>query len=354
MSMQILAIGSSFFICMFLTAILFLTLPKITFLRENLISTTIAIFCPILVINTVFCLIYWYPYDFASDITIYQYITPLLCSTLIFLSLFIKYPFAVEIGTLLSSILAVTVGDLTIIFFPELSYWLNQSLTIFILWTFSICWRSICGLNPLPQIEGITISGGIFFLYLLGFAPFILGNTAIIILAGTIISYLYSHPSPLGIKSSPLIGFIFGWLGLISYQEYLLPCFIIFSMCYFLELFVSLIRKLTFLPQYQEIAYNTIFVRSFISGIPSSNIIHALCNINILLLIFGLLQIQSKDEYSLPVFAAIITAWQLYRINNWQQSTKTLKETNQEILQGITTTFHQLFSQEKSDKKDKK
>ena len=339
---------------MIITAGLFSILPKIIFFRNKLISTAIAFTCPILLVTTIVCLFYWYPHDFASDITIYQYLITLLCSLFIVISLFSQLPFAVEIGTLIAAIFAVIIGNFTIDFFPEIPSWINQILSIFALWSFALGWKAICGLNPLPQLESITISGGIFLLYLFGVAPFILGVTSSIILSASVIAYIYSSRSPLGINSSPLIGFIFGWMGLICYQEYLFPCFITFSLFYLLELFIALIRKLTFLPQYQELAYNTISVKSFTSGFPSSDIIHSLWNTNILLLIFGLLQIHGKSTYSLPIFAAIITSWQLYRMSNWQQASKTLKETNQELISGLKASLHNIFSSDNSDKEDKK
>ncbi len=354
MNLHIFVIVLSFLVCLIAAAALFSTLIKISFLRENLLVASFSFGGSALLCIPVIVFLTWYSQDFVSDMTFIQYSTGLLCLIPIALSFFIRLPFATEIATLISSAITVTLGNFEILFLPQQASWLNIALTIIILFGFAYGWRALCGLNPFPQIESIAISGGLLLLFLLGFAPFILGVSASGILGISIIAYLYSAHIPLSSISSPLVGFIFGWLGLVCYQEYLLPCFLIFTMFYLLEFLVAFLRKATLLPQYKELCYNTIAVQSFSSGFPSIAILRTLWSSNILLIIFGILEIHSENTLSLIFISCIISIWQLYRMINWQQSSKTLKQTNKQLFQDVKNSLHSIFTSVKNNSKDKK
>lgn len=339
MGLQMLTIGISFFTCLIGAALLFSTLCKISFLRENLLASALAFTIPVVCVNLLLIFFFWYPYDFVVDISAWQYLAPLLCCLFIAVSLFFRFPFATEAGVLLASFAAVFLSQTTPILFQQIPLWLNYLLASLILFGFSLGWRCLCGLNPLSQIESITISSGILLLSLFGIVPFILGASAASILGASAAAYFFSSSHPLGIKSSPLIGFIFGWLGLMCYGEYLLPCFAVFAMFYLLELVVSTSKKLAYIPNSQNIAYNTVSLCAFAQGLPATNLLRVVWSTNILLLILGLLQIHGYTTYSLPFFATLLTSWQLYRLFNWQRVDNESKP-----FQSIITSLRNLFS----------
>ena len=154
------------------------------------------------------------------------------------------------------------------------------------------------------------------------------------------------------------LGFIFGWLGLICAQEYLLPCFVTFAMFCLLEFCLCLFRKITLQPQYRELPYNSAAVQSFNDGLPADTLLHIIWSTEVLLLIFGLLQVNSENSFSIPSFAAVIVAWQMYRLSHWQLASQTLKETNSALINEIKQGFGKIFSsapdgKDKNDKTDK-
>ena len=320
MGSYLLVSGLSFFTCFIIAAFLFSALCKIPFLRDNLLSSSFAVVSSIIVVVLPISIMLWYPYDLVSDITLWQYLASLLSVLLIFASLFFRNSLATVLGVILAATSAVLISGIDIAFFPAFPLWLNQLIAIAALVGFSFGWRCLCGLTPLPQIEGITISGGLFILALLGFAPFILGLSSSAILGAFTAAYLYGAKHPLSINSAPLIGFIFGWLGLIAYGEYLLPCFLIFALFYLAELIISLSKKCLPLSRHTDMAYNTVSLTSFSEGLPAAILLRILWSSNLLLLIFGILQIHGNNIYSLLAFSAIVTFWQLYRLANWQQS----------------------------------
>lgn len=346
MSVPILCLGLSFLCCLFVSAVLFSILSRNDFLRSKGLPSSLSILGALIIGLIPVSLIFWHPYDFVAEISALQYFFPLILSILIAGALFFSKPFILPIVIITSSTLSVFLSGLHINLLPDFPTIINQLLTIVLLSVFALSWRGIAGLNPLPQIEGITVCIGIFFLYVFGSAPLIMATTASGLGATLIIAYLYSKSQPIGLNSAPLLGFIIGWLGLIAYNEYIISCYIIFIAFALLEIIISFTRYITLLPQYREIAYNSVSVQSFSSGLPAADTIRIIWNTNILLIILGLFQSHGSNIYSIPIFASIITAWQLYRMSNWQTASQTLKETNQELIKEVKKSFSKIFNQE--------
>lgn len=346
MNSSLAALGLSFLICLFLAAVFFSSLVKNNFLRENHFSAAISVcgailfgLCPVIAV-------FWYPYDFINNFRLWQFLIPPATTVLIIAALFIRRPFVVAAAVFAAALISVFAAGFEIVIIPAVPLFANQLLAAIILSCFALGWRTLSGLNPLPQTQGISVCIGFLILYFLGCAPLVLGICSAGILAALIIAYLYSKVQPIGLNASPFLGFVIGWLGLISYNEYLFSCFIIFTTFYLLELVVCLARKLTFLPQYKEIAYNGITLQAYSEGLPSYMVIRTIWNTDILLIIFGIFQIHANNNYSIPIFTALITCWQLYRISNWQTASQTLKETNRELVNEVKKSFTKFFSAE--------
>ena len=352
MSNQTLIIGLSFLICLFLSAFFFSNFIKISYFREKLVSSALAIFLSVSITQTAIIFIFWSKVDFIGEMSAWQYLVPLLCSPLIIMSSFMKKNFIIHVFIFICSTITVFISDLTLNFIPQQYTLLNKIITIFFLWAFSVCYKNLSSVKTLPQNEGITICIGILLLYFFGQAPFILGTTTANVLAALIISFIYNSRAPLT-TLSPFLGFILGWIGLISYQEYLLPCFIIFAMYYLIETLVALIHKITFLPQYKNLPFNIVTFKSIDDGLPFAMATKFIWNSNILLIILGLFQINSPNVYSIPFFAALITGWQLYRISNWRNESKTIKEVNCELANEIKSSFHKIFNKDENNTDNK-
>lgn len=349
MGMQIIVIGISFLSCLFLAAILFSLLSKKEFLQTNLLSAPLA-FCLTAILGIgILSLLFWQDNDFVAMMTPRLYLTPLLGLLLIMISFFLKIKGSVEIGTFLASLIAVFGTHSFLMIFPELPEWINQSLTVLLLWLFALSFRAVSGLNPLPQTEGLAVSGGLLLLYLLGLAPFVLGLTSAGLFGIFLIAYVRCSIQPFGPKYIPAVGFILGWLGLVSYREYLLPSFLTFSMFFLAEACVCTARKITFLPKYKDFFYNAISLQALSEGLAAQTLIRVIWNTNILLVLIGLFQVNSPNTYSLPLFAAIITAWQLYRMLNWQKESQTLKDTHKELIKDLKSSVKNIFNRNTDD-----
>lgn len=343
MDQQLLIIGTSFLSCLFLAAVLFALFSKKEFLQARLLSAPLAFCLTTLLGIGSLSLAFWNENDFVAPMTIQSYLIPFFGLLLIMASFFINIKGAVEIGTLLAALVTVFGAHFFIELFPQSPEWINQLTTVLLLWGFSLSFRAVSGLNPLPQTEGLTISGGLLLLYLFGLAPFVMGITSAGLLGIFLIAYIRSAIQPFGPKYIPALGFVLGWLGLVSYGEYLLPSFLTFSMFFLAEVCVCIARKITFLPKYKEFIYNAISVQALSEGLAAQTLIRVIWNTNILLVLIGLFQTNSANTYSLPLFAAIITIWQLYRMLNWQKENQTLKETHKELFNDLKTSVKNIF-----------
>ena len=353
MSDHFLIIGLSFLVCLIIAAISFVASFKTAFFRDRYLSAAISFGVTILAGVIPLTFFFWYPHDFTTDISVWQYALSLICGLLILLAFPFQKLWLTALAVLIASASGVLITGIQINFFPNFPGLINQILTIAALWLFAFGWRAVAGLNPLPQIEGISICGGILLLYLCGMAPFILGVSAAGVLAALTIAYLHGSRQPFGINAAPFLGFVTGWFGLICSGEYLLSCFVVFSLFYLIEFGLALTRRLTFLPQYQELAYNSASVQSFSDGFPAQSVLRVIWSTNILMIVFGLIQVNSTNAFSIPAFAALIAGWQIYRLMSWRNASQTLAETNRLVLQNFKDFISDFLSSKKNNKPDK-
>ncbi len=344
MEKHALILAGIFLISLVLAAVSFSLIGKIEKMREKMVV-------PALVLSSVFfgvvlisVLLFWYQFDFVNNIDYRSFLIPLTGVVLICGAMFTNIKYSVSAAVLVSTLMSVFGGGLEIVFFAEASRIINQLLTVIVWSFFALGYRALAGLNPLPQCEGITVSVGFCLLYLLGVVPFMLEVMAISLLAILLISYIHRGGLPFGIISVPILGYIIGWFGVLSYGEYLLPSFIIFVMFYLVELTVCAIRKVLMLSDYKDFHYNSISVQVFVDGISPHEIIKTVWFTNIVLIVMGAFQINSNNTYSIPVFVVLIVVWQFYRMINWQHENKTLKEVNRELVTDIKKSINNIFN----------
>lgn len=343
MGTLLISMGISFAVGMFLSGVLHIYFAKQKILEESYLSSIMAITFSSIISITAISLILWNTDDFVGEISRQQYLIP-LCMSLIIIAVTI-------LGSTISTLITIALicafntyyTDITIIFNDSIPMWSNMFLTALCWWLFSCGFYCISGLSPEPQSQAITPALGMVFLTLLGMAPLVLGTTAAALTGILLIAYIRSADQPINQYCAPVLGYIIGWLGLMSYPEYLLPCFAIFAMYYFTEASLAILRKITTLKKYQTIPYNTTLYQAYIEKAPAQIISSIIWMTDIMLIILGIFQVNGDNAFSLPVFAMILCVWQQYRTINWQKPNQTLKETNQEVIKSIKTTFSSLF-----------
>lgn len=350
----LLILGMSFVVGMLMSALFHVWFQYSDFLRENFLSSSFAVAGASIISIVALTMFFWVDDDLVGDISLGQYLLSLGCGLLIIPTLFIPIGAVVVCGVFIASFLGVYLSDITIIFYPGLPEWLNMFLTSLTLGLFACGFYCVAGLTPFPQSQGMVPAAGFVILTALGLAPLVMGISAAVLLGVLIISYMRGMIQPMEHLSAMLLGYIVGWLGLMSYPEYLLPCFVVFVMYYIMECLVAVFCKLTTLPQFAELPYNSTLYRAFDESGSQEMVSRLIGYTGVLLLILGVFQTNSDNCFSFPIFAAMLCAWQQYRTANWQTPDKTLRETNREVLDSIKKSFNVLFGENDKHTDDKK
>lgn len=341
----------SFLVGMVLSSGLHIYLNKVKVLNNTFLQSTIAVTISSIISISFLTLFFWNNTDFVGNLSSSQYLIPLACSLLILLAASFADIIAVLITTALVSAFTVYYTGISINFYPDMASWINTLLTILSLCIFSCGFYCISGITPFPQSQVIIPALGLVILTIIEVAPSIIGISSAALIGVMSVSYfngLISH------NSAPVLGYIIGWLGLVSYPEYLLPCFIIFSMGYLMEFGISVLRKLTTLEKYRKLPYNSTLYQLLDESNSSPAVLRIIWSNGAMLLLLGIFQINSDNCFSLPALAALFCTWQQYRTIHWQQPTLTWKETNKEMITSIKTTFNNLFNKSDNDRKDDK
>lgn len=352
MNADILFLVISFIWGLAIAAALHILADRSVFWRDNFLSSTAAV-CLASILSVTLPAYYCYnESDFVGDTDFISFIAPLFCSLIILAATYFNRIWITAVGVLAACSIGVILANVTIIFNPQWANWANTLATIGVYSIFSLGFYCIAGLTPLPQSQGVFSTAGLVIIAAFGYMPLSMGVSAAAILGVFLIAYIRGKIQPVNHNGAPLLGYIIGWLGLMSYNEYLLPCFVVFMMYYMVEAAVALLRKITTIAKYSDLPYNSVIYQAFESGAPVIAINRAIWYVGILLVILGVFQINSPNVYSFPVFACFVCLWQQYRLCNWNIPNKSLKENYTDTVNSIKETLSPLVGRGKKNKSD--
>ncbi len=349
MDTLILNIGISFLIGILLSVLLHVYFFK-TSINELFMSSISAVTIASVIGITTVSLLFWNDDDFVADISLKKYLIPLAGSLIILFAAFSLNLFTTIIISLFVAIFSIYYTGIIIDFPYDLPGWTNTVLTIILLWLFTCSFYCLSGLTPFPQSQGLCVAIGFIILTALHTAPAIMGYSAALLCGILTVAFVRSKYQPFNHISTPVLGYIIAWFGLMSYQEHLLPCFITFSMYGVMECLIAVFRRIISFPKIQNVIYNTSLYRAYEESGSSHLVTRFIWSTDTMLIILGVFQINSSNTFSLPVFAAILCIWQQYRILNWQQPELSLKEAGKETITSIRKSLNILFKNSDDNK----
>lgn len=341
----------AFFASFVLTSFLFSKLENFEIFRLRNFSATASVVLGCVVSSVGVLSFYWDNYDFVSDIGLKGFLAPVIGLAAVFITCLINRRYLVELGVLIASFIGVFAGDLFIEFIPSVPDIVNKLCTVVVWFLFSIGIKVVAALYPFLQMQGITISGGIVLLYIFGVAPFMMGVVGATLLAAMMVAYMNYTNQTMGLTVSPIVGYLIGWFGLVSYNEMLMPCFIILTMVCLVEMSVSLLKKLTFMKKYRDFTNNSFLMQIYESGLAPFAMIKALWLLSGVLVVFCVFQANGVNSYSIPVFVFVVVLWQFFKLIGWKNEDKSWKETNKEVISQIKTVVNEIRKSAKSTKK---
>ncbi len=341
-------VGVFFISSVVLSAGLLAIFFRIRYLQDNLLSSVGVIGLNFVLTIVVLASAFWNDYDFVADVGKMQFVMTAIVTLGLLIVILFNNQYANAIALLLAISLLVWGGDWKIVFDEQWSDFANEFLTVVVWFLFASGFYVVSGLYPVPQLIVLTVCAGFLFMAFLGVVPKMM-VLAIVSLAGVlIISCFNAKIQPIYSKVAPFLGFVTGWIGVASFEEFLLPNFLVLVMFYLLELGVSCARKITLLPRYKNMMNNTVLMQAFVEGVPEEKILKFFMASNVVLVFLSGFQVFGENVYSVPLFSLVVVAWQLHRVIHWQDKEKNFREASENVVK----EFKKFFSKNKSDEKN--
>ena len=229
------------------------------------------------------------------------------------------------------------------LFQNHLPFWADR-LCIIALWTtFAWCFHYLNGIDGMTSLQASNMVAGLFIVSILGGLPLLYGHFSASFLGALLALLIYNwYPAKLMLSNGACLslGFLIGWLFLLSAREGMSGCSLVFSVYYILEIFWALGNKLV--SDKGDFVANTLYYQTNISGLSPAEVCQNINKLLMILLIIGCFQIYAPNNYSLPLTSAFITLWFMSKLNNWQTQGQTLKEINQEVIQDIKDNINDI------------
>lgn len=343
----------AFFVSFVLSSFLFSKLEFFKIFRLNNFSAVAAVVSGSIISSIGFLSFYWNESDFVQDVSVWSFLAPLIGLVIIFAACLNNRVSLINWSVLIASIIGVFGGDLFINFIPEAPAWINKLCSVAAWMLFSIGIRCVAMIYPALQIQGITFAGGIVLLYFFGAMPFMIAVVGATFLAAMMVAYLNYYKQSIGVSVSSILGYFIGWFCFESYGEMLLPCVCVLAMFCLIEISVCLIRRLTFLDKYKVFLNNSVLMQVYQNGFPPAGIIKSLWMLSGVVVVFSVFQANGVNNYSIPVFVALIILWHFYKMLNWKEKDENKENTKQKVFDDVKTTISQMIDYTKGINKQK-
>lgn len=294
-------------------------------------------------------------YDFIYKPQYYSLVAAILCAGIIYLvSLFNKTSKLTPVIILASAVgCSFLIPNGFLLFEGNIPAILDRIIIIAIWSAFSFCYKYLNGIDGILSTQNLTIGLGILLISLLGGAPALVGNYAIILIAITAAFMIFNwYPARIILKPGACNawGFIVAWLILQASQEGSGSCCLIFCLFFIIEVVWAVALKLSWRPQYKNIVANTNYYQANVSGLAPNFICNAVLKLQTILLIFGTFQIYAPNSISLPALCLIMSVWFISKIKNWQEERQSFKEINHSFIQEVKENVDDLKKHLKKDK----
>ena len=199
-----------------------------------------------------------------------------------------------------------------------------EQIILIITWSlFAFLYNNLNNVDGVLNIQSISISIGLILMYVIGILPALYGYYAgSIVLILIAFSFFSSYPAKLHLSDSAcrVIGFLIGWLCILSILEGNISCVAILTMYYIYEIIIATIKKLTFKAQYKMLKNNTFYSKVASSGISPRNICELISRINIMLILLAGFQIYSPNAYTIVIISFFMVFWITARATSSENS----------------------------------
>lgn len=221
------------------------------------------------------------------------------------------------------------------LFQNHLPFWADRFLTVLIWIAYAWCFRFMNGIDGIAANQASAVATGLLILSVLGGLPILFGNFSAALLGALSALLMFTwYPAKLLLKEGACValGFLLGWMIILSAREGTASCALIFSMYFIIEILWAFFRKLL---HGGTVTANTTYDLTNSSGLSPAVVGQNIVKLQTVLLVIGSFQVYAPNNYSLPMVSALITLWFLSRLRNWQDSAQSLSEINRDVIRDI-------------------
>lgn len=203
------------------------------------------------------------------------------------------------------------------------------------IWLLLIFGLKIINTFPTQTYRLITTFGlGTLVLSLIGATPFALGFLGGV-LCVSVFPFIRDNKTILSNIETEAFGALIGAFVVCGSVEASLPSLIIFLLLFICEAAYTLIKTIIKRAPLKQLPNYSAFCMAQSNDCPLLILKHFWDRINLMMLVLGCFQAFAPNNYSIPLFCALVVFWQQHRIINWQEEPYNVKETT-------ATTFSSL------------
>ena len=188
-----------------------------------------------------------------------------------------------------------------------------EKIILAIAWSlFALCYNTMNAGDGILSSESLSITIGLVLLCVIGVLPVLSGYYAAVFIALFMALHFFMlYPAKIALNSTQcrLLGYLLGWLGVLSAIEGSGSCFLILAMYYIFETSVAFFKKLTFKKQYRNMAANTFYSNLTAAGVAPKTVSDLVSRINLILMLLAGFQIYSPNNFTMIIIAFIAVFW---------------------------------------------
>lgn len=193
-----------------------------------------------------------------------------------------------------------------------LPLWAEKIILAFVWSLFALGYNTMNAGDGVLSSESLAITIGLVLLCVIGVLPELSGYYAAVFIALFMALHFFMlYPAKITLNNTQcrLLGFLLGWLGILSTIEGSGSCFLILAMYYIFETSVAFFKKLTFKKQYRDMAANTFYGNLTAAGVAPKTVSDLVSRINLILMLLAGFQIYSPNNFTIVIVAYIAVFW---------------------------------------------
>lgn len=285
-------------------------------------------------------------YTFKYDFSFYDLLTAVIFTGLIFGAYTFQKLRKVSPLILLSGCVASSffIPESYYLFQSSYSVWVDRSFFAAALFIFSLVYKYINTIDGILVSQNGAIGIGATGLALILNAPLI-GAFGLIILASSLgLLFFNKYPAKIQINEAVAtsMAFFLGWFLIKIAEEISITNSLLLISFVIIEVGLSFVKRLTFLEKYRNIYANGFCAGASVRGLYPDIIRINISRVLILAVLLSCFQTFAPNLYSIPLFGSFALIWFLYRMQEWEYYGKSLKEINQDAVDGIKENIDEI------------